>query len=484
MRLWLRFFLSFALLSTLGLLAVVWWQQQAFSRGFQAYLEAAMRVRAEQVAESLAEDFVTHGDWEWLRRDPMQFGRYARVGGPTEDHRPPPAMRDLPERPPLRPDDRGPPPGARRQPPPMQAWGDTRLALHDADGDYVAGRPGLATSALSVGVTSGEQVLGELRIAPPEALPSGAEKDFLRSQWRSGLLAAGVVLLLSLGLSFTLARQLSRPLSILGDAATALAGGDYTRRVQVERRDELGKLAEQFNRMADALERHRLERQRWGADIAHELRTPLTILQTELQLLREGIRPATPAAIDSLMAEANRLSALIDDLYQLALADAGELRCDLQTEDLCQWMEQRLEHWRTTAASYGHVFKVLCPDAPILAAIDERRFAQVLDNLLLNACRYTDVPGHIELQLWVDAEGVHVQMQDTPPGVAAVDLPRLFDRLFRAERSRNRASGGSGLGLAIADALIRAHGGLIRARSASLGGLCMHITLPALGANP
>jgi len=478
MRLWLRFFLSFALLSTLGLLAVVWWQQQAFSRGFKAYLEAAMRVRAEQVAGVLAEDFQLHGDWEWLRRDPMLFGRYARNGAPPDGRAPPPAMDGAGAPPPHQ--AHGPPPGAAGQPPPMQAWGDTRWALHDAEGNYVAGRGGLDSSAVSVAVASGSRVFGELRIAPPDALPMGAEQDFLRSQWRHGLLAAGVVLILSLLLSFALARQLSRPLAMLGAAARALADGDYSQRACVARHDELGKLAEQFNRMAEALERHRKERQRWGADIAHELRTPLTILQTELQLLREGIRPLTTEAVESLISEGNRLSALIEDLYQLSLADAGELQCELRAEDLCEWLRERAASWQGTAQAYGHRFQMHCPQQPVWAAIDERRFAQALDNLFLNACRYTDVPGTIELQLWTDSAGVHVQWQDSTPGVAEVDLPKLFDRLFRGERSRNRASGGSGLGLSIVEAIIRAHHGTVQARPATLGGLCMHIQLPAM----
>ncbi|MEP7043028.1 MAG: ATP-binding protein, partial [Dokdonella sp.] len=243
------------------------------------------------------------------------------------------------------------------------------------------------------------------------------------------------------------------------------------------RADELGALAADFNHLAASLEQHREARRQWGADIAHELRTPLSVLRGEVQALQDGVRAPTAQAFDSLYAECERLGSLIEDLYQLALADAGALDYRFENLALADVVREAIDLQRRTCSDAGLSIEEAIDEVPLLRG-DARRLAQLVDNLLANARRYTDTPGLIRVELTRVGHSIRLLIEDTPPGVPAADLPHLFDRLYRVERSRSRAGGGAGLGLAICRAIVAAHDGRIDAQPSPLGGLRVVIELP------
>ncbi|HEY6894862.1 MAG TPA: ATP-binding protein, partial [Rhodanobacteraceae bacterium] len=281
---------------------------------------------------------------------------------------------------------------------------------------------------------------------------------------------------LALALAFALARWLLEPVHALAAGTRALAAGDYARRIEIARSDELGRLAGDFNDLAATLEQHRDARRRWGADIAHELRTPLSVLRGEIEALQDGVRAPTPAALDSLGAECERLGGLIEDLYQLSLADAGALEYRFGRIDLGEIVRDALDLQNRASADAGLTLESEIEATPIRG--DARRLAQLVANLLANARRYTDAPGCIRVQARATAGGARLIVEDTAPGVPAEALPRLFDRLYRVEGSRSRAAGGAGLGLAICRAIADAHGGRIEASPSPLGGLRIVVDLP------
>jgi two-component system sensor histidine kinase BaeS len=267
---------------------------------------------------------------------------------------------------------------------------------------------------------------------------------------------------------------------VKAEGTRALAAGDYTRRIAAQRTDELGALSRDFNHLAATLEQHRQARQQWGADIAHELRTPLSILRGEIQALQDGIRAVTPQTLDSLQIECERLGHLIEDLYQLALADAGALDYRFETLDLAELVQEAQALQRPACDDAGLVLDAASGTGSFVRG-DARRLAQLLDNLIANARRYTDAPGRIHVELATDGAQVRLTVEDTAPGVPAEALPRIFERLYRVERSRNRDKGGAGLGLAICRAIVDAHGGSIQAQASPLGGLRVSVWLPAAG---
>jgi two-component system sensor histidine kinase BaeS len=494
LALWQRLFLAFAALSGPALIGFVAWQQHSFRRGFMSYLDESTLSRLEtQATARLATAYVEHGNWDFLRDDPGRFGELIEPRPPRgpEDYPRPPAPGEPPPRDGRAPgprDHQDPPPrenGARPPPPPPREGPELRgppdlmprLLLVDAVGARVVGNPHVPESAPSLPIFSGAQRIGSLRLAPSPQLSGNADVAFAQAQLRSAALAGVAILCAALVLAFALARWLLAPVRALGTGTRALAAGDYTRRIATTRNDELGALARDFDHLAATLEHAREARRQWGADIAHELRTPLAILRGEIQALQDGVRAVTPQALDSLNHECERLGHLVEDLYLLALADAGALDYRFEAVDLADVLRESLDLQRRACADSGLELETILSAAPPVRG-DARRLGQLLDNLITNARRYTDAPGRIRITLHGSGRQVRLLVEDTPPGVPASALPHLFERLYRVDASRARASGGAGLGLAICRAIIDAHNGRIEARPSALGGLCVVVDLP------
>jgi two-component system sensor histidine kinase BaeS len=353
----------------------------------------------------------------------------------------------------------------------------SRLLLVDAHGAVVTGNSSVSRNAAHLAIEIDGTRIGTLYMESLPQLRGAADVAFAREQLRGALIAGIAVLAAALVLAFALARWLLDPVRALADGTRALAAGDYTRRVEQKRSDELGALAHDFNHLATTLEQHREARRRWGADIAHELRTPLSILRGEIQALQDGVRLPTPQALASLYAECERLGGLVEDLYQLALADAGALEYRFEELDVGEIVRESTDMQRHALGDAGLALELVLDSVPPIRG-DARRLGQLIDNLLANARRYTDAPGRIRVEVAVHEGQARVIIEDTAPGVPEAALPHLFERLFRVDRSRNRAAGGAGLGLAICRAIVAAHEGTIDAVASPLGGLRVVVDLP------
>ncbi|MEO5626043.1 MAG: ATP-binding protein [Dokdonella sp.] len=493
LRLWHRLFLAFAALSVLALAGYIGWQQHGFRNGFLAYLDEVALERLQPATRRLADAYQENGGWEFLRRDPRRFGDLIDPHDPmrgerTDDMQSPPEddsrpQSDTPRGPPRDDRDARPP---RRPPPPGPPDLMHRLALLDATGMLVVGNPAVAaaTDARALPIEIGTARVGTLRLRRMPQISNALDLDFERAQMRTALIAALAVLIGAFALAFALARWLLDPVRALAEGTRALAAGDYARRIPATRNDEFGALATDFNHLATNLERHRDARRRWGADIAHELRTPLSVLRGEIQALQDGVRAPSAQAFDSLNAESERLGSLIEDLYHLALADAGALEYRFEAIDAVELVHEAIEMQRNACTDAGLVIEQTLVVMPRVRG-DGRRLAQLLDNLLANARRHTDAPGRIRVELGASGNRARLIVEDTPPGVPVADRPRLFDRLYRVDPSRSRGAGGAGLGLAICRAVVDAHGGSIETEPSPLGGLRVVVHLPfADGALP
>ena len=243
-------------------------------------------------------------------------------------------------------------------------------------------------------------------------------------------------------------------------------------------RDEFGRLGESFNRMIDNLRRSETIRQTMTADIAHELRTPVTIIQGSLEAILDGVYQPTTETIAPIYEEILHLGGLIDDLRDLALAEAGELRLDKEPTDLVALVEQVTETVRASAEQVPDL-RVEAEPALSRVSVDPKRIHQVFSNLLSNALRVTPRDGQICVELSRQGEEVELRVSDSGPGVAAEDLPHLFERFYRGDRARSRSAGGSGLGLAIVKQWVEAHGGRIWVENREIGGARFIVRLPA-----
>jgi two-component system sensor histidine kinase BaeS len=215
------------------------------------------------------------------------------------------------------------------------------------------------------------------------------------------------------------------------------------------------------------------------ADVSHELRTPLAVLKGELEAIEDGVRPLSQDSVKSLQAEVATLGKLVGDLYDLSLSDVGALSYRKQELDLRESIEAALGAYRERLAVQRIEVEAAWGAVPLPLLADPQRLHQLFSNLMENVIRYTDAGGRLRLSARRDESGIAIDLQDSGPGVPEELLPRLFERLYRLEGSRNRASGGAGLGLAICRNIAEAHGGRIEARRSPLGGLWIALRFAA-----
>ncbi len=292
-----------------------------------------------------------------------------------------------------------------------------------------------------------------------------------------GLLAVAIALILT----FVLSRRILSPVKALTNATREYAKGNFSYRVDAENEGDLGELARSFNAMADGLARNEHLRRNMVADIAHELRTPLSNLRGYLEAASDGLVTLDEATVHSLSDEAASLSRLVNDLQELSLADAGELRLVLQPEDISGIITETVTILRAKAAEKNIEISAELPAGLPEVNIDAHRIKQVLYNLIDNAVAHTGAGGRITVNAWQEENYLNISVTDTGEGIPAEDLPQIFERFYRVDKSRTRSTGGSGLGLTIVKRLVEAHGGSIDVRSSSGHGATFTFTLPVSG---
>ncbi|WP_416984967.1 sensor histidine kinase [Streptomyces sp. T028] len=306
-------------------------------------------------------------------------------------------------------------------------------------------------------------------VAPPALLfvatPAGsAEPGFHLSSANKVRLAgvAALVLVLTVAVTVTVGTRLVRPLRALTDAARRPTQQHL--RVPVTTHDEIGHLAAAFNDLSERRERVEVQRKAMVSDVAHELRTPLSTIRSWLEAAQDGLAASDEAFVASLLEEALLLQHIVDDLQHLAQADAGRLRLHPEPLRLRELLDQVTTAHRGRAETAGVTLTTHTEDAPTLYA-DPVRLRQTIGNLLSNAIRHTPPGGAVTLRCRRVGDEVVIEVADTGTGIAAADLPRVFDRFWRADKSRSRQTGGSGLGLAIVRQLTEAHGGTVSVTS-------------------
>jgi len=359
------------------------------------------------------------------------------------------------------------------------------FSLADADGKVVVsteeGKVGMLLSpqevASGIPLFDEGKKMGVLLLSEQGSVLDPAEEEFLASAKRSALLGGGIASGIALLLSAFLISQVLSPLRLLSRATERIAHGDLTQRVTLKARDEFGQLGSSFNRMIDNLRRSETIRQTMTADIAHELRTPVTIIQGNLEAILDGVYQPTPETIAPIYEETLHLGRLIDDLRDLALAEAGELRLNKEPTDLVALVNQVTE-MVSSSLEWGPKLHVKVDHSLPKVTLDPKRIRQVMANILSNAVRHTPTTGEIWVEVSRKGGELELRVTDSGPGIPPEDLPHLFERFYRGDQARSRSGGGSGLGLAIAKQWVEAHGGRIWAENSEQTGARFVVRLP------
>jgi signal transduction histidine kinase len=291
---------------------------------------------------------------------------------------------------------------------------------------------------------------------------------FVRNVWWQFLLAGAIAAFIALFLARILARGMTQPLRDMAQAARRMARGDYGAGVAVRSRDEVGQLAEAFNRMAGEMETLERLRRDLVANVSHELKTPISALRAQLENLLDGVEDPNPELIQVMLQQSERLSRLIDQLLDLSRLESGDVPMEIEPVPLAPLVDRVLREvemaWPDRAGAV-EVRNQVPADLPPMQA-DRERIHQVLFNLLDNAVRFTPPGGVVTVRAMRENGSCEVLVEDTGPGIPKEHIPFVFERFYRADPARSRDDGGTGLGLAIARSVVEAHGGKIWAESA------------------
>ncbi|MFQ6591043.1 MULTISPECIES: sensor histidine kinase efflux regulator BaeS [Pseudomonas] len=429
----------------------------SFTSGFLGYLNEQALERMESVLPRMTEAYREHGSWNFLLNNPDAMFVLLMPAGVT--------VADM----------KG---GHFRSPVSDLTGAHLRFSLLDANKTFLMGYREAGVDAVLRPIDVDGHTVGWLSLAPFQSVTGEGDLRFQQHQVRATLWSGAAALLFAIVIAWWIARSLLAPVQRVAAATHRLAAGDYHTRVEASSADEVGQLARDFNHLALALENTERQRRDFMADVSHELRTPLSVLRGELEALEDGVRQMSPESVRSLLGEVATLSKLVDDLYELSLADVGALAYRKVDIDLAALLRDTAQVFGERCQEHGLQLQLAIPPWPLSLQADPLRLQQLFNNLLENAVRYTDTGGVLQLGVERRSGVLSITFADSAPGVLPEHLPHLFERFFRVETSRSRASGGAGLGLSICKAIALAHGGQIHAEPSALGGLLVTIKLP------
>ena len=462
-----------------------WW---SLNNSFLAYVNSIENRRLSPVIGVLKDYYQEHGNWTEITKSDSAWedlvsstlgfdGRSAgndqsnsnrpsglppEFGMPGPDGPPPDASSFQPDNshPP------GPPDGSFPQ----------RLILTDPEKNILHGPKTMTDEKIVwLPIKSDDTLLGYIGAIQHNAISDNIDLLFIKqrnTQTLWILLAAGVISFL---FAVPFANRLLKPIENIQKATRTLANGNFDISLKNDRNDELGQLAEDFNRLAKTLSNNLNARQKWVADISHELRTPVALLQAELEAMIDGVRETNEKSLTSLSGEIKRLSFLINDLHELSMADAGALTYNMQRCDVVEILENNFDG---VLEDIQISFELKSETDKYKINGDERRLSQLIRNLINNTNKYTDIPGRLSVRVSKVDHQIIIDWMDSEPGVPDEALTQIFDRLYRVDSSRNRLTGGSGLGLSLVKNIVEAHDGSITARHSLYGGLWIQIQFP------
>lgn len=452
-----KLFLAIMATCMLVLIVMNWGVRLSFERGFTDYIKSSNEQRLSLLANALADRYRTEGSWQFLKANEKLIHQMLRAVEQNEDD----SDNET---------DQSVPPHGWRVPFWVFDNQNIRLAGSSAPIPHQATRKA---------ITLDGNTIGWIVAMPSEKLTRSADINFAKQQRQTSWILVTLAILLASIATLLLSRSLLSRVKRLVAGTHQLAAGDFSARVPVSGGDELGTLANDFNQLANTLEKNEKMRRAFIADVSHELRTPLAVLQGELEALEDGVRQLTKTSLHSLQAEVSSLTKLVNDLHQLSLSDVGALTYRKSNVNASELIGLSVAAYRGRFKIKGLTIETNLPDKAIIFG-DPDRLSQLFNNLLENSLRYTDGEntGKLNITGSLNKNSLILFWQDSAPGVTDRQLKQIFERFYRTEISRNRSSGGSGLGLSICWNIVDAHGGEITAAHSPLGGLEIKLIFP------
>jgi len=445
----------------------------SFKKGLQEYLNNKEVSQVEVLAQKVKRYYSPSSGWIRLVQEPYLWG--ILIGNPNESPPPPPRYH-------------------RRKPDALDNESQTsfvplgfRLNLLDQRGKSIVGMTEnltvrvhhADTKLTKVAIKLDQKVIGYISIVQSIELSGTLAESFFKQQATHIFLVASITILMSFSIALLLVRHFLKPLSALSLAAQSIGKGELDFSIESKGSDELAELVRTFNRVVEVLRSQKETREQWLSDISHELRTPIAVLRSELEAIQDGIRAPEPQYIDSLHKQTLTLGALVEDLHRLSLSDM-DIHINVSKEVvLNSILKSAIFQYSIRLEKKNIELRTIFESNKLyLVHGDEQSLIQLFTNLLENIARYTHDGGKAQISMIEEDRQVVLYFEDSAPSVPEQSLPKLFERLYRVDKSRSRESGGSGLGLSICQNIVRAHKGTIMAEHSDLGGLRIVVTLP------
>jgi len=461
-KIWHKLALLLVSITTLTVVIGVGLSQYSFKSGFFDYLSQQEQRRLGNLANTLVLAYKENGSWEFIRNNQRLWFFYLR----------PRFGRFMPNEPQHRRE------GRHR---PAKDFNHRRpaLALLDINKKLIVGNKNFQQKAEYLPLKLDGKTIAYLHSEKYSRITDRLAKLFASKQNNAFVINMLLSIFLSVVVALIVSFYFRKRINTLTKIAKDLTSGQYQHRIDIKHKDELGQLGIDFNTLAETLQKNQQSQQQWIADISHELRTPVAILKGEIEALEDGIRPLNKKAIQSLKQDIERLNKLIEDLYQLSIADMGALKYTKDKFIFDDLLREIIDSFSVRFKKHNLLLQLdNSVSKELLFYGDLQRLFQLLSNLLENSLRYTDSGGTVIVKCQDSQEQITIIVEDSSPGIQAEKIPYIFDRLYRLENSRNRTNGGAGLGLAIAKQIVLAHQGEIFAEKSELGGIKISIQLP------
>ena len=347
----------------------------------------------------------------------------------------------------------------------MYGQGEMGMGMGKGMGKFSYSATNWKTKTFTVSGPLGTLATAQVRYPATAQILNPQDIRFQAAVFRSLLFAGGLALLFGIILSYFTSRQLVAPLRRLTQAAERIGHGHLDERVSLRSKDEVGQLGHAFNAMADNLNRQETLRKQFTADIAHELRTPLTSIKSYIEAFQDNVLPANQENLSSIHEEIDRLVDLSSDLKDLNVAEVGALTLTLEPVDLKHLLEKVIHSLYPLIQEKKLSLNWNPPQDPVTMSGDGRLLTRLFYNLVHNAYRYSDVGGQITIALTSTSDSAKIRIKNTGNGIPKDDLPFIFERFYRTDKSRTRETGGTGIGLALVQKITTLHQGTITVQS-------------------
>lgn len=462
-----KIFLALLLTSLLTLIGISILINVSFRGGLQNYLNNSEVENAEEIGTFLADYYSDETDWQAVTQSSLIWRQAIESIG-----------------------ERLPPEDTQTLSTAEIVNSDTaplfaRLSFYGKNGEHLSGyftnevpeQTDIIQTSVPV-VKNNEQV-GTIYILQRKSIKGPLAEGFFDEQMKSFYIISIISAIFTFGLAFIMVRYFLKPLNDLQKGSQELMEGNLDFEIQPQGNDELADLSHAFNKMTVALRSQKETRDQWLSDISHELRTPISVLRSEIEAIEDGIRKPEPKYISSLHKQVLNLTNLVEDLYQLSLTDSGIEIKPAENVSLTQIVETIAEqtHLRFEQKNI-RIVKQYISNLDLMLKADSKSLYQLIINLFENSLRYTDEGGVLQVTLVNEEDELILILDDSAPSVPEESIPKLFNRLYRVDKSRSRANGGSGLGMSICKNIVNAHNGTISAEPSKLGGLRIKISLP------